>query len=1223
MKFSGKNGVLLSISFVFAVFLGVVPAGTANIQGFEILGNPATGNNYSVAVTNSSVQSGLVARIEAPLHPPRNINMSYSGERFLAEIPGGMFGEKGVYRFRILNGSNNINGSYSLGSGNNTVYSHAWNYSVHNASDTSFCAFGSGDFTCEREDYQGLMMASQVAAYRNTLNDTFRKRALNFSLGKWGSNIDTLIACASSGGKIDCSNDYGISSGSRQGGAIYGLWESYGLTINATVYNRAIKYTLGSAENCDVWGRNWNKSFKCDSSRSQGLMALGYWNAYEETRNNTFRSIAYNLSDTNYSDPRLALAYWKGYHLTGNNSLRQKARNKTFKWFQECLSNCSTVRQSVTARSLWEGYVATGKEDYYLRGLEYEIFPYNSTCSDDYACEAPDQQGWTTMMAWDRFRAQKDEIRGFSNPVIDSRISGEDIDISVDLKGRLENPEAVLSSIGVRESCDLGFDGKCSFPASTVANQTAYHLYFRSNTTRYPEKGNLSFSLSLGRKDVESRVGSLTFTENFAFCDIWGSGDTTCSYPDEQAAMIKGMTWSHRLLGYSNISRQIEALATSDYSAGNTLCSPADNRFDCMADGGESGSQHQGAVMDALFEAYSETGNKTVYRIAVNFTQGSAEDCDVWAGDYVCDNSEGQGRMINGYMSAYKVTGNQTYFNKAENLSAKSLNATNGSKVLANALWEAYERTGNTTYRSKAENLTGVGHCFSGCSLFNYSMTGRAYRNAFQNTFNESYRQSVSDLYSGDFNCGSLCGNPKPNGTQLIFYSEAYDVLDVKFDYTTGLELSASTVTLGDTVDATCSITNDMQNTTLRNTTLSLSTGQRLSTGSSGSFYAGDIAYGETGQKTWNLQASEVGEATITCDITSKTGVSDQVQETVTVEEEQQTSGTGGDASTPVFRPVQPDYPLNYSYSVRPANLTGSEGWLFNSSCFSAERTVYENGSELEVGYSCFQPADIYLNDPGSINSSMIFENFTGRSMTIDYGEKTDNRTPLIAYRPIMPENQSLEVNYTVPRFLNTSSDFYTVEARLSEEIKCSVYRNDRVVYSGRTDRLNYNMSLEEGRNDVKIECGNQTRSFILNSQGQVQDDGMPAVVAVMVLLGVAAVLIDFRSEIGEAYRSFMFDWYTSRFEESLRSGEQAEALRNYPKMKHYSSGGIDISDYSYGLQRAVRIYVTLDLVSSGEDEGLDIGEKQAAINMAESFLEKSDNPDVNSFIKKKLEELR
>ncbi|MCK5334234.1 MAG: hypothetical protein KAJ24_06975, partial [Candidatus Aenigmarchaeota archaeon] len=203
-------------------------------------------------------------------------------------------------------------------------------FAVNSSEVAHVCDAWSTSNSCGYETWQAGMIDGYWTASMTTNNSTYEDIAYSFSLSEY-ETLSFYSTCDHADADYDCencnSNDPNnlgnlslIPSGSmRQASLISSLWNAVQYGANTSVRDLAWNYTIGSAQDCNVWGGVFN----CTYPERQGAMILAYWKAYEMTGNQTIKEIAENLSfygallnESHHS--YMAQGMWKAYEMTGN-----------------------------------------------------------------------------------------------------------------------------------------------------------------------------------------------------------------------------------------------------------------------------------------------------------------------------------------------------------------------------------------------------------------------------------------------------------------------------------------------------------------------------------------------------------------------------------------------------------------------------------------------------------------------------------------------------------------------------------------------------------------------------------------------------------------------------------------------------------------------------------------------------------------------------------------
>ncbi len=334
----------------------------------------------------------------------------------------------------------------------------------------------------------------------------------------------------------------------------------------------------------------------------------------------------------------------------------------------------------------------------------------------------------------------------------------------------------------------------CTVSSQTVASQAVYEYYFNSSESRFPQ-GNATFRLPLSeRMSAQKEYGdlfALNSSESPSLCDPW-AGNYSCGYETQQAAMIEAYWTAARATDnstYEDVAYQfalvdyepISFISTCDHARGDFDCenaNPGDYNIGPNASVIPRGVMRQSSLINSLWTAVQYGANSTVRELALNYTNGRAEGCNVWNSTFNCTFADDQGMMISAYWKAYEMTGNDTMRGIAENLTQFGLAMAENSSLLVSGLWKAYELTGNETYRDAAENRTKEteldkcteNSCSAGELYANVRALLEAYRVSAGYGYYNYARMKLTENSTG---CNALesdyvCTDPREQGDAII-----------------------------------------------------------------------------------------------------------------------------------------------------------------------------------------------------------------------------------------------------------------------------------------------------------------------------------------------------------------------------------------------------------------------------------------------------------------------
>lgn len=195
--------------------------------------------------------------------------------------------------------------------------------------------------------------------------------------------------------------------------------------------------------------------------------------------------------------------------------------------------------------------------------------------------------------------------------------------------------------------------------------------------------------------------------------------DYNCLLEPFQADMMMQNYYGFIESGESNFRDEAIDFATSpikDEIEGYDTCDHGENDFDCVFgsrnDFNFSGAERQGRMIKSLWSVYRISGNQEVHDLAVNYTEGEPEECNVWNEDFDCGSVTNQSEMALGFWKAYEVSGEEEYKDLAVNLT-EEIAGVNDSKAVK-SFSKAYIHT--KEYRYKKNLSDGFEQLLKTCS---------------------------------------------------------------------------------------------------------------------------------------------------------------------------------------------------------------------------------------------------------------------------------------------------------------------------------------------------------------------------------------------------------------------------------------------------------------------------------------------------------------------------
>jgi hypothetical protein len=1192
---------------------------------------------------NFSVDAPQQQNVELEINPPKLSNsiyeMNYSSGRHRATLNSPEFPRKGLYQYRFTGGGETFpeDGYFSLtvSSLNQTLEEKSLNGS-DSESQSAQCDFKtSNDFSCEYEHYQAQMILSSAIGMYLNRSDYSREKFYNFTFSQYGDDSETFSECDRADNDFDCETTTlggTVYSGTRQGALIRNLWKAYELTGNESVRELAVNYTRGTANSCNIW----DNEFRCNSSRAQASMALGYWEAYEKTGNETYRSFADRLTDSNYSSPKMVAALLEGYRFTSNDTYMNRAQNVTDQWLDNC-PDCSAQSFQALINALWKGYSVTGDFGYYRHAANLSSYRNGSYCSfNSTQCSKPYVQGLRTSGLWKAYRAQKDVSAGFYAPDIDGKtVVGENISVQVQMQGKIESPEALYRQRNSSswKTCEIDFFTGCDIPGGNVTNQTPYSFKLSSEEASFPVNGSFSFAPSLVKENFLDEAQAFSLTDPESACAP-SEDDFSCEDYAVQPPMIQAFTKYSLMNSSQRSSHYLENILSPPYVTTqlySSLCNQGNDGYIYCETGGfrntYTGSVRQGRMIRALFSAYEVNGKGITYERAMNYTRGSAEDCDVWQENFSCASPRGQAEMIDGFLEAYRYTGNRTFRKIAYNLTEKAVSMPEKSRVGA-SLWKSSsmfnESHRNLSIVEEASNISDSfqNYCAGNCTPLEYIGVNKLFKSAYLYSgedYSDEYRNSILNTTDsgscGPYKRDNSCSSPGFQGQISELLWRAAYTMPVKLKVSDTFNVSSDQVTVGKQISSTCKVRNQLENTTLKNIGFEIETSEGLAPASNNTSYnAGNVEFGNSSQISWDIDTLSSGPQNVSCAITSDSGYRDTITRDILVEEQKKEETSESDSSTgtpPVFGGFEPEgeernFTVRYNKSSElqwnksllqslDLNLTYRQ-FFRNRTCFSAKRKIQGQETSLTVSWDCESYEKIVI-DP-------LPSNVTAEANRSDYAVGVyRNTSPPVEtnYQGLNTTNFSnpllLTVDYEKPdveisNFSTSQLDNGTamLSADLNRPVNCRVLREGEEIYSEETTALDYEVSPAYGNTTYRVECGDQSfiRTFTRHRSEVPEKDGQGEGLPLGPLSGVfiAAVIMSgiyYREEIVDTVEMKVFEYRFSRFQDAVEKEDTAAAIEVFDSMSRDVSQEVIESDMQ--LMHGLMLYLLLDLVEEGKKD--------------------------------------
>ncbi len=1147
--------VVLSTLVVSILMLDVVHASGLVPTGSE--GRLKPGESINFTISNETEVDDVELKY---IHPGktgwRNCTMEIDDEKMYCELSL----DQGNYRYYFETEGERLphEGYFKLflSEGKSDLYDIAKELIQSTPESPKGCDPWNGEYSCKYESWQGSMIQGFVDAYRVTGNETYRNKILDLSLSK----IDTVrlqTRCDHTEEEFDCRyfgdppyETKNITPSILQGSMIGSMWNSYEATGNSTVREIAMNYTLGSAEDCDVWGNRWEQSFECDEPEGQALMIEGYWDAYRATGNRTFMEVAEELAaQANKESYNITSALWRSYGYTENETTRETAENLTFTGLDYCMDGgCSAGEFSRTLKNNLEAYRATGDYGYYRYSIETGFADINDVCNKSSTNCSADLLGKLISAYWKAYKTIPVNERDISKPRIIYPLPATTNSFLVSLSGTIEDVDFFIGRVNENSWKRYSVSKKteeATVPAWTTASQGPYKFYFDHKDGRFPEDGSFVLSMSHENETLESIGRSFIETDPVEFhdqeyCKPW-EDSYSCGYEDWQASMIQGFVDAYRATGDGIYRDKIEFLSTERIDKTEhyrTSCCHTRGSFDCKSrdppysDRTVAGSIRQGSMIGSMWNSYEATGNSTVREIAMNYTLGSAEDCDVWEQSFECDEPEGQALMIEGYWDAYRATGNRTFMEVAEELAESSLGM-EGTTNLGRSLWESYSYTENDGFNQRAKEITDqkLGYCIDEkCTPSELSDSAMLSLRAYKSTNNETYlNDTVEKVSSGDGACENTeefqCKGPINQSKISKMYLTSSRSLPIELNASHKTKISEDEPAVGSSFELNTTIKNEMEDVVLYNISTEISTDEGLETQENKTKEYEKLGPGEKKTMAWIINTDSPGEKNISVAIESRNDWKSTDQTTIYVE------GTNGDENG-VSRPSEPTERVeteNYTWEYTESDIIGGlmeRKWLWEeitkrelgisvqrtysyARCFHGERryTPSDGKLSLEVTYGCAEPTGYVIfgddlrnithdsgdnlieTDPRTeiLNKTSNYLVFRKANMkndskiSVNYTIDSDSdildhiKKPFILLSESKPpEVSEIKIDVVEPNFTVTENEnidiILEVESPTYTECRFVEGSSGSYVVEG-TKRIEENIGLDLGRNEIEFYC--------------------------------------------------------------------------------------------------------------------------------------------------------
>lgn len=1255
---------------VLCCLLSPAYAGVTDLTDITLLQESDQQSQVTASVENNTPIQNLSVELESEIKRDRSITLNYTGNNRFDGTLSGL--PRAGFDVNVTTDSSNFRNL------SRHVHVSAFNDSYTNSSErftrsnsSVFCSFlvpdqetgERRDYTCEYEHFQGLMGLSQAESYSITKNRTYRNRSLRFLTEEFSNDTSlqagrSRLTCAPSSGDYDCNtsldqNPFSPLSGERQGIMIYTLWKAQQVVKSKNISDRAMNYTQGSAEDCDVWSSDYNCTVKdTDVTRdknaeSQASMILGYWQAYSSTGNTSYKDIALELSNTSLSHPRMAWSMWKGYGLTGNETLKSRAINQTSSWLDRCPANCRASQQVDLWLSVLEAHDTTGDNYYYRKAIEQakEVdSPECSALSNSTSCSNPETQGLMTLAMWRTTLEVQDVEPRFYMPEI-KRTQNSSLSVDAKARGLLSKPKVTVSN----RSCSAISSGKpCIFPREVFKVQKGYGVQFQSESERLPKNGSIITHFSFENQTLLDLSKNYSTSRPASLCSPFRD-DTTCNNVVDQAYMIDGVS------AYAEESKNESALqVVRDLAFGNFTgkevdqdqCSPAEDDFSCNSTQDTAGGVAQGMLAETYISLYERHDWEKGLKLGLRYARSNPEDCDPWSKEYDCRGPNSTGSLAVGMLSAYKQTGNETFLDKAEALANAQADT---STIMKEALLRLSHLTGNRSFKKRAD-MKATKTC-EDCSGIGFERRqevlrlGAVHRNLSLKNYTD-FTARESRICSG-----FTCQRPRDQGALSLAYAEAHSVSPVDLELSAEAS-SSSSVQEGEEFQYTCRIENERPNTTIFNPEIRVFFSQGLSPRTANSS-APTLSFNETLNTSSQVTADSSGEKEIRCGLVSapvnrnltESLVSVSTPSTGQQEDSDEGGGGGGgggglstDSGSQQEEVAQDDFePFEIKPSVKGENLTTPPGYRSAPTCANLTRSVLRDYSVLRAEIGC---EDIYVLEklPDTYTPETTYETFNDSVLVslkpeINYtGDAPTNAGDWGNTRVLkqVPVNMSVDVGE-----LNLSSGLIWISAETARRVDCNVETVSQDLEIA--DTRGFNRTVQAKNNTViEITCGGDRSSVRAvgfkqeNGPGQVEstpprgDDPGRRQVVFLALLGISgllgSVVLYRRSQvIVNAIKNIAARIYIRLFLFHVDRDSSVKALSSYEKARRLSTAKAEetLSEVT-DIDKSKYLFTSLDII--GRSGGPSTEVQEAVVQQCRDYVEKNDD-HMAHLIRKRLDE--
>ncbi|MCF7860975.1 hypothetical protein K9M79_01925 [Candidatus Woesearchaeota archaeon] len=843
---------LLSVIVATLALMGFVSA--TNIHSPKIPVGIRTGENITISVQNYSGLNNPVLMFKGINEDAwKNVSINLSSNIYSGIIPWYSNNQQGIieYYFSDPSGRFPNNGSLKLATsvGDASFKEKGDNFLSLDSTNSFFCQpVNQQTFSCQFETFQGMQIIGYSSSYLLTANmshlnssDIFAEYDIDYDHGS-GSGNTGEATCNHVHGDYNCSSQVALGHGNisgarRQASMIFSMWYIYGIENNNTFREIAINYTNGSADVCDVW----TEDFDCNNNSEQGMMALAYWKAYEQSGDDVYRTIAINLSepllDANYSE-YVMMGLWKAYEISGNSIYLDRAVTLANLNLDKCISGeCSVLEHGLNIIGYWMAYEQTGSDDYYKAAYRKATADNSGSCSPvrRTGCDNPEEQG---VMAWAQYMSFRN-IKNISN-IYAPRINGIPsfdnlLNVTIKTNSPDISPVLYFKKLSDNNWQNVNFnDGSAVIPNESFLRRGTYEYYIEENGNRFPGNGSIKFVVGYPNESLRTKAVEMTGVDSQSYCSPITTGDFSCTYEFYQPWPVMGYSYSSMLSGNIscyNLSNLVgiseiddSFVSSTDMNGWYSTCDHANGDFNCNEinrnwPSGEAyqrkGGIRQASLIYGLAKSYSNGQNESLLRLAQSYAFGYASDCNVWEAEINCSDQTSLGLMLAAYWEIYINTGDYRLFDIANKLGSISLNSTNLYAGIG--LFNAYDYSGNLTYFDAAINITNNSACVNCPNPLDHALSIILYWMAYEHLgYPDYYQLALNATYflRDDSSCNPMnssysCQNPENQGFMTSALWEAYANYYEYVGNETRVEIiGQNNATISTEFNLSCNITN-------------------------------------------------------------------------------------------------------------------------------------------------------------------------------------------------------------------------------------------------------------------------------------------------------------------------------------------------------------------------------------------------------------------------------